>query len=212
MDLQSILHGDLEKLIQAIGLLGVFGIVFAESGLLIGFFLPGDSLLFTAGLLAAQGFFPIPLLVIGCFIAAVLGDSVGYYMGHKYGRKLFNREESILFHKDHLIKAEAFYKKHGGKTIVLARFMPVIRTFAPIVAGMGSMNYATFLIYNLFGGFLWAVGLTLLGYYLGNIPFVQHYFEYFIFGIIFLSIAPVVYHIFKDPSSRASILKLLRLK
>lgn len=212
MDFNALLHGDLEGVIRTIGYIGVFTIVFVESGLLIGFFLPGDSLLFTAGLLAAQGYFDIWVLAIGCFIAAILGDSAGYYIGHKFGRRLFNREDSLLFHKDHLIKAEEFYKKHGGKAIILARFMPVIRTFAPVVAGIGSMQYQTFLTYNLIGAFLWGVVITVLGFYLGNIPFVKHYFEYIIFGIIFLSVAPVAYHILKDKNQRDGILKLLKLK
>ena len=127
---------DLQTLLPTIGYFGIFAIVFAESGLLIGFFLPGDSLLFTAGFLASQGIFNIVLLTLGCFIAAVVGDSVGYAFGHKVGRRLFNRKESILFHKDNLIKAENFYEKHGRKTIIVARFLPVVRTFAPIVAGI----------------------------------------------------------------------------
>lgn len=212
MDINALLHGDLEGVIRTIGYIGVFAIVFVESGLLIGFFLPGDSLLFTAGLLAAQGYFDIWVLAIGCFIAAVLGDSAGYYIGHKFGRRLFNREDSILFHKDHLVKAEEFYKKHGGKAIILARFMPVIRTFAPVVAGIGSMQYRTFLMYNLIGAFLWGVMITVLGFYLGNIPVVKHYFEYIIFAIIFVSVAPVAYHILKDKKQRDAILKLLKLK
>lgn len=212
-DIQNLLHGDLKSVIEAIGYFGVFTIVFVESGLLVGFFLPGDSLLFTAGFLASQGFFDIRWLILGCFIAAVAGDTGGYWIGHKFGRRLFNKEDSLLFHKDHLIKAEAFYKKHGGKTIILARFMPVIRAFAPVVAGMANMNYPTFLFYNLFGGLLWAVGLTLAGYYLGSlIPDVDKYLLPIVGAIILVSIAPGIYHILKDPHSRFQILKLLKLK
>lgn len=212
MDLKELLHGDLAGLIQTVGLLGVWTIVFVESGLLIGFFLPGDSLLFTAGFLAAQGVMDITLLTVGAFIAAVTGDSVGYWIGHRYGRKLFQKEDSLLFHKDHLKKAEAFYEKHGGKTIILARFMPFIRTFAPVVAGIGQMKYSTFLSYNIIGGLLWAVGLTLAGYFFGNIPIIQNNFEKVIFLIIFASIAPALYHIVKDPAARNGILKMLKLK
>lgn len=212
-DIQNLLHGDLKAIIEAIGYIGVFTIVFVESGLLIGFFLPGDSLLFTAGFLASQGFFDITLLALGSFIAAVTGDSVGYYIGHKFGRKLFHKEDSLLFHKDHLLKAEAFYKKHGGKTIILARFMPIIRTFAPVVAGIGSMNYSTFLSYNIFGGLLWAVGLSLAGFFLGSIiPDVDKYLLPIILLIIFASIAPGIYHGLKDKHTRDQILKLLKLK
>lgn len=211
-ELGDLLHGDLKNLIQTIGYLGVFGIVLAESGLLIGFFFPGDSLLFTAGFLASQGVFDITILTLGCFIAAVVGDTGGYWIGHKFGRKLFQKEDSLLFHKDHLIRAEKFYEKHGGKTIILARFMPVIRAFAPVVAGIGSMKYTTFLFYNVFGAFLWAVCLTLAGYYLGSlIPNVDQYLLPIVGAIILASIAPGIYHALKDPRTRKSILKLLRL-
>lgn len=205
------MHFDLTELIKTIGLLGVFGIVFAESGLLIGFFLPGDSLLFTAGFLASQGFINIWLLALGSFIAAVVGDSVGYTFGHKIGRRLFQKENSLLFHKDNLLKAEAFYEKHGGKTIILARFMPIIRTFAPIVAGMGKMHYSSFFSYNIIGGFLWAIGLSLGGYILGNtIPNVDRYLLPIIFSIIIISILPSVVHILKVPQHRKQLLELIK--
>lgn len=212
MDLKDLLHGDLAALIQTVGLLGVYTIVFVESGLLIGFFLPGDSLLFTAGFLSSQGFFDITLLTIGAFIAAVIGDSVGYYIGHKFGRQLFQKEDSLLFQKSHLKTAEAFYEKHGGKTIIMARFMPFIRTFAPVVAGIGQMKYSTFLSYNIVGGALWAIGITLGGYFFGNIPIVKQNFEKVIFLIIFASVAPAAYHILKDEGARNNILKFLKLK
>jgi membrane-associated protein len=212
MDLKSLLHGDLAALIQTVGLLGVYTIVFVESGLLIGFFLPGDSLLFTAGFLSAQGLMDISLLTIGSFIAAVDGDSVGYWIGHRYGRKLFQKEDSLLFQKSHLRAAEAFYEKHGGKTIVMARFMPFVRTFAPVVAGIGQMKYSTFLSYNIVGGALWAIGLTLAGYFFGNIPIIKNNFEKVIFLIIFVSVAPAAFHILKDEGARNGILKLLKLK
>lgn len=205
------MHFDLTELIKTIGLLGVFGIVFAESGLLIGFFLPGDSLLFTAGFLASQGFINIWLLSLGSFIAAVVGDSVGYAFGHKIGKRLFQRENSLLFHKDNLLKAEAFYEKHGGKTIILARFMPIIRTFAPIVAGMGNMRYHSFLSYNIIGGFLWAIGLNLGGYILGNtIPNVDRYLLPIILLIIIISILPSVTHILKVPQHRNELRRLVK--
>ena len=212
MDLKELLHGDLAGLIQTVGLLGVWTIVFVESGLLIGFFLPGDSLLFTAGFLSAQGVMDITLLTVGSFIAAVTGDSVGYWIGHRYGRKLFQKEDSLLFQKSHLKAAETFYEKHGGKTIILARFMPFVRTFAPVVAGIGQMKYSTFLSYNIIGGLLWAVGLTLAGYYFGNIPIIKENFEKVIFLIIFVSVAPAAFHILKDEGARNGILKLLKLK
>ncbi len=213
MDLSSLLHGDLKALIETIGYIGVFSIVFLESGMLVGFFFPGDSLLFTAGFLASQGVFNITYLILGCFLGAVVGDSVGYFIGHKFGRKLFEKENSFFFRKDHLVKTEKFYDKHGGKTIILARFMPVIRAFAPVVAGIGSMNYSTFLFYNLFGGFLWAIGLTLAGYYLGSlIPDVDKYLLPIVGFIILASISPAIIHVLKDRSNRNKILSLLKIK
>lgn len=204
------MHFDLKEIIEAIGYFGVFAVIFAESGLLIGFLLPGDSLLFTAGFLASAGFFDIHLLVLGCFIAAVTGDSVGYYIGHRWGRKLFNRQDSLFFHKDHLIKAEKFYEKHGGKTIILARFMPVIRTFAPIVAGIGKMNYIKFLSYNLVGGLLWAVFLPYLGYYLGkSIPDIDKYLLPGVAIIIIISVAPGIYHALKTKEQREQVYKFV---
>ncbi|EKD91356.1 MAG: hypothetical protein ACD_30C00018G0004 [uncultured bacterium] len=213
MELSSILHGDLKSIVETIGYIGVFSIVFLESGMLIGFFFPGDSLLFTAGFLASQGIFNISYLILGCFLGAVTGDSVGYFIGHRYGRKLFEKENSFFFRKDHLVKTEAFYEKHGGKTIILARFMPVIRAFAPVVAGIGSMNYPTFLFYNLFGGLLWAIGITLAGYYLGSlIPDVDKYLLPIVGLIILLSITPAIIHVLKDKNQRTRILSLLKIK
>src|SRR3990167_8812032 len=167
---------DLVALIQAVGYVGLFAIVFAETGLFIGFFLLGDSLLFTAGLLASQGIFNIYFLLPLLFSAAVIGDSTGYFIGHKFGKRLFERERSRFFNKEHLLRAKHFYQKHGGKTIILARFIPVIRTFAPIVAGMADMKYSTFLFFNIFGGLLWAIGMPALGFFLGaSIPDIDRY-------------------------------------
>ena len=142
---------DLVALIKTVGYIGVFAIVYAESGLFIGFFLPGDSLLFTAGFLASQKLLSLPVLIVGCFLAAVLGDSTGYAFGRRMGRRLFQKGDSFLFHKKNVLRAQAFYEKHGAKTIVLARFMPIVRTFAPIVAGIGEMRYRTFVIFNILG-------------------------------------------------------------
>jgi membrane-associated protein len=194
----------LQQPIQALGFWGgnalVWGIIFAESCFL--FFLPGDSLLFTAGFLASQGLLNIWLLAIGSLIGAVLGNNVGYHLGHKFGRKLFRKEDSMLFHKDHLVKAQAFYERHGRKTIVLARFMPIIRTFAPIVAGIGTMHYQTFAVFNLAGGLLWTFGLTFLGFYLGQmIPDVDKYLLPIIGLIIVVSLVPSVFHFYQDHRS-----------
>ena len=202
---------DLQTILPTIGYLGIFIIIFAESGLFIGFFLPGDSLLFTAGFLASQNIFDIRILSIICFIAAVAGDSVGYFFGHKVGRRLFHKKESIFFHKDNLKKAEEFYEKYGKKTIILARFTPIIRTFAPIVAGIGNMTYKTFISYNIIGGLIWAVGVTLAGYYLGkSIPNVDHYLLPIVAVIIIVSLLPSAYHVLKDKQSREGILKFLK--
>lgn len=199
IDLANLLHGDLKSTIEAIGYIGVLSIVFIESGLLVGFFLPGDSLLFTAGFLASTGIFNIAILSLGCFVAAVAGDSVGYFIGQKFGKRLYERKNSKLFNKDHLVQAQKFYDKHGGKAIILARFMPVIRTFAPVVAGMADMKYQTFLTFNLVGGFLWAVGLSCAGYFLGSlIPNVDKYLLPIVGVIVIVSIAPGIMHILKE--------------
>src|SRR3989344_3946641 len=207
------MHFDLVSLIQTVGYLGVFAIVFLESGLLVGFFFPGDSLLFTAGFLASQGFFDIKILIAGCFIAAVAGDSIGYYIGAKLGPKLFKKDNSIIFHKKHLERAQRFYDKHGGKTIILARFIPVIRAFAPVVAGAGKMNYKKFLIFNLVGGVLWAIGVTLAGYCLGSlIPDVDQYLLSIVGLIVIASMLPVLHHSLVDAEIRASIIRKFKRK
>ncbi|TMI77437.1 MAG: DedA family protein [Bacteroidetes bacterium] len=201
----------LESLLPAMGYFGITAIIFAESGLLIGFFLPGDSLLFTAGFLASQGIFNIYFLAFLMFAAAVIGDSVGYAFGSKVGKRLFQKKESVFFHPDHLKKAESFYEKHGKKTIVLARFLPVIRTFAPIVAGIGNMRYREFLTFNVIGGLVWSLGLTYSGYFLGKaIPDVDKYLLPIIVLIIILSTLPQVIHIAKDPVMRKQIVQLIK--
>jgi membrane-associated protein len=190
---------DLESFIRAVGYIGVTLIVFAESGLLIGFFLPGDSLLFTAGFLASQGHFDIYLLAILCFVAAVSGDAVGYWFGHRVGRRLFEREDSRFFKKKYLEQAEAFFERNGGKAIFLARFLPIVRTFTPIVAGAASMRYARFAFYNAFGALAWAVGVTVAGYQLGSrIPGVDKYLLPIIAVIILVSVLPGAIHLWRE--------------
>jgi membrane-associated protein len=197
---------DLIPLIKTAGYLGLFGIIFAESGLFFGFFLPGDSLLFTAGFLASQGFLNVYILAPLLFVAAVAGDSVGYAFGYRVGPKIFKKEDSIFFKKEYLVKAQEFFAKHGGKTIILARFVPIVRTFAPILAGVGKMHYRTFLAYNLIGGLLWAVGLTFLGYFLGRtIPNVDKYLLPIILGIIFVSFLPTIFHLLRDENLRKKL-------
>lgn len=196
------------EFITHLGWLAILVVIFAESGLLIGFFLPGDSLLFTAGFLTQQNILPINihLFVALLFVAAVLGDSTGYAFGHKVGRRLFHKKDSRFFHKDNLTRAENFYEKYGPKTIIIARFVPVVRTFAPIVAGIGKMSYARFLSYNLIGGFLWVTIFTYLGYYAGGfIKSVGINIEVAALIIVALSLAPAVYHILKEPDGRAAV-------
>lgn len=197
---------DISSLVQSAGYIGLFLITFAESGLLIGFFLPGDSLLFTAGFLASQGYLDIRLLAPLLFVAAVIGDSVGYAFGYRVGPRIFKKEDSLLFHKENIARAQRFFEKHGGKTIILARFMPVIRTFAPILAGVGKMNYSQFVFYNIAGSLLWAVGLSLLGYFLGQaIPNVDRYLLPIIAGIIIVSFLPSIIHFLRDQKMRQDV-------
>jgi len=210
---------ELEEVIRAIGVFGIAAIVFAESGLLIGFFLPGDTLLFTAGFLAHDGIIGvnIHLMVAILFVAAVLGDNVGYWFGKKAGPRIFKREDSILFHKENLQRAEKFYEKWGPITLVIARFTPVVRTFAPIVAGVGKMDYKRFMFYNLFGGLLWTTSITYLGYYGGafleaNGIDVEALVVPVILFAVLLSIASPLIHIIKDPKSRNMMLRRLGIK
>lgn len=189
----AMLHFDLSQIIQTVGLLGVAAIVFAESGLLIGFFLPGDSLLFTAGLLASQGVFSFSLLILLSFIAAVAGDSVGYAFGYRIGPRIFTREDSRFFKKAHLEQAHNFFVRYGAQAIVLARFMPIVRTFTPILAGVGKMPYRTFITYNFIGAALWAIGIPTLGFTLGTlVPSIDEYILPIIAGIIVVSFIPPI--------------------
>jgi membrane-associated protein len=196
------MHFDLPTLVKTFGYPLVWGIVFAESGLLVGFLLPGDSLLFIAGVACSWPDSPLDIRVMafGCFVFAVLGDSVGYYTGKRFGRKLFDKEDSKFFKKKHLIAAETFFEKQGKTAIILARFMPFVRTFAPIVAGIAAMRYKTFMSYNVVGGFVWGIGLTALGYFLGkSIPAEQidQYLIPIVLLIMFISLAPSIFHIIK---------------
>jgi len=201
-----------ENLIEQGGYVLLFLVVFAESGLLIGFFLPGDSLLFTAGAVAAGAFddianvqFNIVVLCIGLFLAAVLGDQVGYLIGSKVGPRLFNRPDSRLFRRQYVEKGEAFFAKHGPKAVILARFVPVVRTFVPTIAGVSRMKYSLFLRYNLVGGFAWAVGVTTLGYLFGNIPVIKNNFEIAILGVIAISLTPIAIEIIRHRRNRPEV-------
>jgi membrane-associated protein len=192
---------DLEQLLLTVGLVGLAAIIFAESGLFFGFFLPGDTLLITAGVLssARPDLFPIHVVVFVCFIAAVVGDAVGYTFGQRVGRRLYERPDSRYFKKSHLLAAEAFYEKHGGKTIVVARFLPFVRTFAPIVAGAANMRYLRFAVFNFTGALLWAVGLPIAGYALGEAMGEQlDRWLLVVLAVVFLlSVLPTAIHILR---------------
>jgi len=182
------------------GYVAIFLVIFAESGLLIGFFLPGDSLLFTAGFVASQQLgVQIWTLSVIVGVAAALGPLVGYWYGAWAGPRLFNREDSVWFHRRHLMRAHEFYERHGGKALIIARFMPIVRTFAPVVAGMAAMTYARFALYTVIGAVLWAIGVTWLGYFLGSlIPDAGRYLEYIVALIIIVSLLPPAIHLLRE--------------
>ncbi len=206
---------DLVELISHLGWIAVIAVIFAESGLLIGFFLPGDSLLFTSGFLVYSGVLNINihLFVFLLFLAAVVGDNVGYTFGRRAGPHLFKRKSSRFFKQENVQAAQKFYEKHGGKTVIIARFIPFVRTFAPVVAGIGTMNYKKFLIYNMIGGFIWAVGITYLGYYLGALFTsmgidIDHVLLPIIALILLTSLLPPVIHILRNKKQRDTLLAL----
>ncbi len=189
------------------GYIALASIIFAETGLFFGFFLPGDSVLFPAGLLASQGYLNIYVICIVTFFAATLGNVVGYFLGKYLGKRLFHREDSVLFHKDHILRARAFYNKYGAKTIIIGRFLPIIRTFAPVVAGISEMNFAEYFLYSTVGAALWAVGLPIAGFYLGRlIPDIDKYLIPVILLIILLSILPSILEMLKTKERRAKLL------
>ena len=193
------------ELIRLVGLIGLIVIVFAETGLLIGFFLPGDSLLITAGLFAARGDFDIVVLNVTLMAAAVIGDATGYWIGRRTGRALYSRPNSFFFRREHLRITHEFYERHGGITIVVARFIPILRTFAPVVAGVAEMGYRKFATYNILGGVAWVLSMTLAGYILGNIvPDIENRIHIVVAIVIGLSLLPPVYAWFKAYLGRAS--------
>lgn len=193
------MHLDLPALIKIVGYPGIFAIVFLESGVFFGFFLPGASMLFTAGLLSSQGYFNPLILIPLVTLAAILGDNAGYWFGKTVGVRLFLRPDSRWFKHDHLEQAKRFYEKHGVRTVVFARFIPVVRTFVPIIAGIVRMNYRTFVIYNIVGALAWGTGVTFLGYYLGEkIPAVQHYLTPIILVIIAITLIPLAWDIVRN--------------
>ncbi|OHA17990.1 MAG: hypothetical protein A2664_01425 [Candidatus Taylorbacteria bacterium RIFCSPHIGHO2_01_FULL_46_22b] len=191
-------------LIQTIGLIGVFIVVFVESGLFFGFFFPGDSLLFTAGLLASQGYFSIAALMIGCALAAILGGLLGYEFGKRVGPTLFSREDSFFFHRKHVVSANLFYERHGKKAIILARFVPIARTFAPILGGVGKMHYRDFFLFNIIGAVIWVLLLCGFGYYLGAlVPNAEQYALPIALAIIFVSFLPSIIKMIRTRVNRS---------
>ena len=196
---------DIESWLESGGLLLLAAIVFAESGLLIGFFLPGDSLLFIAGFLSSSAggsvLPPLPLVALITFIAAVAGDQVGYLFGRRVGPSLFDRNQSRFFNPTNIQKAQDFFDRHGAKTIVMARFVPVVRTFAPIVAGVGRMKYRTFVTFNIVGGLLWGVGVTTLGYFLGEVSWIENNIEIALIAIVLMSVLPMVLEVVRHRRS-----------
>jgi membrane-associated protein len=200
---------DPKEIVQSGGVLLVAAIVFAESGLLIGFFLPGDSLLFSAGFFAAQGQLPIASLLAALVVAAILGDNVGYTIGRRLGKNLYKKKDSLLFRREHLEKATKFYEKHGGKTVTFARFVPVIRTFAPVIAGATKMDRKKFMSYNILGGLLWTFSVTLSGYYLGSkFTNIEKYMAPMVLFAMAITFLPAIYHLLKDKFLRKKIVEI----
>lgn len=202
---------DPTQLVQTGGIVLVGALVFAESGLLIGFFLPGDTLLLSAGFFAGSGKLNLLLLLITVFVAAAVGDNVGYSIGRRTGHKIFKSSSSKIFHKDHLVRAERFYEKHGGKTIILARFVPVVRTFAPMAAGMAKMPRKQFALFNLVGAALWGVGVTILGYglakVLGEYIDLEKYLLLAVMVAVLATFGGTFWHILKDRETRQELLR-----
>jgi membrane-associated protein len=196
---------DPDVLIETFGVLGLLAIVFIESGLLVGFFLPGDSLLFTAGLLSANGTLPpIWVLLVLVPIAAFLGDQTGYAIGRKGGPAVFNRPQSRFFHQENVDRASDFFAKYGPRTVIIARFVPIVRTFVPVMAGVSKMDYRTFVTYNAVGAVLWGLGVTLLGYLLGQVAFVRDNIEPILIAIVAISLMPAAFELLRARRSSRS--------
>ncbi len=190
-------------ILKSLGVFGLLAIIFAESGLFFGFFLPGDSLLFTAGLLSSQGFLPFSVILPSVIIAAILGDSVGYAFGRKIGPKIFTKKDSLFFSKKYAERAAVFFEEKGGSSLILARFIPIVRTFIPIMAGVGKMEYKKFIMYNSLGGILWGGGALTLGYFLGRtVPNIDHYILPIVIIIIIVSFIPGLREILKKPTQK----------
>ena len=197
---------DVTQIVQTGGLLLIALIIFAESGMMVGFFFPGDTLLLSAGILAAAGQLSIVWAIIVIALAAIAGDNTGYHIGRKLGPRLFKKKDGVIFRHDYIMKAESFYEKYGTKTMLIAHFVPIVRSFAPVTAGAGKMNYKQFVIFDAIGDIVWAISITLFGYFVGSkIPGIQKYIEPLLLGIVLVTLVPTVYHALKDPKIRASL-------
>jgi len=202
---------DTTAIIQSGGLLALGLIVFAESGLMVGFFLPGDTLLISAGILASQGQLSIAVVIVIVALAAIVGDNTGYTLGQTMGRRLFRKKDGIIFRQEYVTKAEKFYEKHGSKTMLIAHFIPVVRSFAPLVAGVGKMPRSQFVVYDAIGDIAWASLTTLLGYWLGSrVPNLDHYILPIFLAVMVLSFTPTLLHIFGDPETRRRLLAAIK--
>lgn len=202
---------DVTHIIQAGGLLLIAAIIFAESGMMVGFFFPGDTLLFSAGILAASGKLSIVSVIIVIAIAAIVGDNTGYQIGKSLGRRLFRKPDSAIFRKQYIERAEKFYETYGSKTMLLAHFVPVVRSFVPVTAGAGNMDRKLYILFDAIGDVAWTLVITLLGFYAGKkIPGIEKYVEPVLIIIIIIFLAPTLYHVFKDPKIRAAILGKFR--
>ncbi len=196
---------DVTNILQTGGIVILFLIIFAESGMMVGFFFPGDTLLFSAGILAAAGKLSLPEVLVVIAAAAVLGDNVGYLIGKHLGPKLF-KKDSLVFRHDYIMRAETFYEKHGSKTMLVAHFVPIVRTFAPVTAGAGKMNHKQYILFDAIGCIAWTITITLLGYFVGSrVPGIEKYIDPVLVLVILAVLAPTLYHVFKDPKFRASI-------
>jgi membrane-associated protein len=185
-----------------VGYLVLFGVVFAETGLLVGFFLPGDSFLFTIGVVVGAGRLDVAFVIFLLFVAAFLGDQVAYFLGYRTGPKVFSRPDSLLFKQEYLTRTAKFYDKHGGKTLIYARFVPIVRTFAPFMAGVARMPYSRYVSFSVFGSLLWIPSMVMLGYFLGGIPFVRRHFEKVVILIVLISVLPVILEFVKGRKER----------
>lgn len=199
---------DVNQLITSGGVLMVAAIVFAESGMLIGLFLPGDTLLLAAGILASQGQLPLVPLLLAVTAAGILGDNVNYSIGRASGKRLFTRKDGLVFRQEYVQQAEKYYEQHGAKTVLFARFVPIVRTFVPMVAGVGKMPRKTFMFYNVIGAIIWGTSITMVGYWFGSkVPNLEHYLDYFLYGLILFTLGSVVYHILKNRPLRQAIIQ-----